>query len=359
MLYKKNYKEVLGRLTELYSGRGLDRIYAKMNIPNPVLEKVKIEKKDGEVEYPDMEERITFWDNYLSVYADVEDDSIPSAYMSELDEGLYGAIVGAEIRFLLNTSWGWISSMVAPFVKDLDEVRKFKLDENNIWFQRYMKQVALFAERAGNKFGVSHFIVIDGLNFLMELRGGTNVYYDIMDEPEKVRYLTDFALKLNTWIHNHFFAVTGLFNGGTCSNLAQWIPGRVISESVDPFHLTSVDVFEEWGREPVQKLFDQYDGGIVHIHSNGHHLIENIVTLKGLKCIALLDEEFNSPVYNKLEQLDFKRGKIPYHISIPYEVFADRLIKKDLPANVFYNVLHVPDARCANKMMSDVRKYKI
>ena len=187
----------------------------------------------------------------------------------------------------------------------------------------------------------------------------SNVYYDIVDVPEKVKFVIDFALKLNEWVVNRFFDITGLVNGGTCSNFVQWIPGRVVSESVDPFHLASVDTFEEWGREPIQRIFDKYDGGIVHLHSNGHHLMENVSTLKGLKCIVLLDEEFNAPVYKKLEQLNIKRGKIPMNISIPYEVFADRLTKRELHTNVFYNVLNVPDTNCANKVMADVKKYKI
>ena len=361
MLYKKNSQEVIARLTDLYTGKGLDKIYAKMHIPNPILEKSKREYKGGRSEYPDIEERIAFWDNTLSIYSDLEDDSIPSAYLSEFDQGLYGALVGAEIRFLYNASRGTIASMVSPFVEDLDEVGDFKPDAENIWFKRYVKQVKLYADRAKNKFGVSHFILIDGLNFLMELRGGTNVYYDIVDVPEKVRFVMDFALKLNEWVVNHFFDITGLVNGGTCSNFVQWIPGRVVSESVDPFHLASVDTFEEWGREPVQRMFDKYDGGIVHLHSNGHHLMENVSTLRGLKCIVLLDEEFGTPVfvYKKLEQLNMKRGKIPLHVSIPYDVFADRLAKRELLTNVFYNVLNVPDMNCANKTMAEVKKYKI
>jgi len=359
MLYKRNYKQVIGRLNELYSFQGLDRIYAKMNIPNPALEKFKEKKYDGEVDYPNIEERIFFWDEFLSVYSDLEDDSIPSAYLSEFDEGLYGAIVGADIRFMQNTSWGWVSSMVSPFVKDLREFKNFKLDGENLWFKRYTEQLRLFVERSNGKFGVSHFILIDGLNFLIELRGATDTYYDLIDDPEGVRYAIEFSEKLNLWIHNYFFSIVGLYEGGTCSNLAQWLPGRIVSESIDPFHLTSPDMFNVWGRETIQKMFDNFDGGIVHIHSNGHHLIENVAGLKKLKCIALLDEDFNRPVYEKLEQLDTKRGRIPYHISIPYEVFADRLIRKELPSNIFYNVLGVPDKACANKLMAEVKKYKV
>ena len=358
MLYKRNYRQVIGRLNELYTFKGLDRIYAKMNIPNPALEEFKKKKQDGEVDYPDMEERMHFWDEFLSIYSDLEDDSIPSAYMSEFDQGLYGAVLGADIKFMQISSLGFVTSMVSPVVNDLEEARKLKLNKENSWFKKYIKQLRFFVERSNGKFGISNFILIDGLNFMMELRGATNTYYDLIDDPDGVKYAIEFAEKLNIWIHDHFFNTVGLYDGGTCNITAQWLPGRIVYESVDPFHLTSSDTFDEWGRETIQRIFNHFDGGMVHIHSNGHHLIEKVATLEKLKCIALYDDEFVEPVYKAVEQLDKKRGKIPYNISIPYEVFADRLTRKELQPNIFYNVLDVPDNICANKLMSDVKKYK-
>ena len=222
MEYKDNYREVLSRLEELFTFKGRDKIYAKMNIPNPALERYGVETKNGLVEYPDLEKRIQFWDEYLSVYKTSQDDSLPSAYLTELDEGLYGALVGAkDIRFLNDTSWGWVSSMIVPFIEDIKEIRKFELDENNIWFQRYKQQLEIFTRGAEGKFGISHFTLIDSLNFLIEVRGATNAYLDMLDYPEEVAYVIDFAEKLNVWIHQYFFNRVGLFHGGTCSNLVQ------------------------------------------------------------------------------------------------------------------------------------------
>ena len=53
--------------------------------------------------------------------------------------------------------------------------------------------------------------------------------------------------------------------GGTLSNFAQWIPGRIVSESVDPFHMTSVAYFETWGREPAERILSRFDGGVVRV----------------------------------------------------------------------------------------------
>ena len=359
MKYKRNLAEVLQRLDDFYALRGTDRIYAKMNIPVPALDRYQAETTGGLVEYPDMHRRIAFWDECLSVHTDSEDDSVPSAYPTELDQGLYAALVGAkDVRFLNDPSWGWVSSMTTPFVDDLRTVRSFRLDPDNRWFRLYEEQLRIFAKGAEGKFGISHFTLINGMNFLAEVRGATNAYMDLVDDPEEVQAVFDFAEKLNAWIHGRFFEIVGLTAGGTCSNLGQWLPGRSLGESVDPFHLTSPETFEAWGRAPVEKIFARFDSGIVHLHSNGHHLLESVTSLKGLKLIVFGDEPFNPPVYLKLASLAARRGTMPIWLAIPCEAFAQALARHELPANVFYNVTGVPDLATGNELMREVKRYR-
>jgi hypothetical protein len=358
MLYKKNYKEAISRLNDLYTGNGLDKIYARMCIPNPYLEKFKEENTDGESAYPDIEDRISFWDKVLSVYSDVEDDSIPSCYLSEFDQGLYGGLAGGEVRFIKDAASGWITSMTVPFLKELDDFEEIKFDEENEWFRRYRVQLEAFKTAARGKFGISHFILISGMNFLFELRGATAAYYDILEDPEKAKKVIDFSIGLNVWVWEYFFKTMGLYDGGTCSNMCQWLPGRIVSESVDPFHLTSVQTFEEWGRDCTQKIFDSFDGGVIHLHSNGHHLIESVCKLKGLKCIYLIDEESATPIHMQLDTLSARRGTVPYSLFIPYRTFASKLEKRELHTNILYNVEGVPDAATANRLMAEVKEYR-
>ena len=72
-----------------------------------------------------------------------------------------------------------------------------------------------------------------------------------------------------------------LLEGGTFSNFGQWIPGRIVSESLDPYHMTSVAYFEKWGREPAERILGAFDGGVIHIHGNGRHLFQATSTHHG------------------------------------------------------------------------------
>ena len=86
-----------------------------------------------------------------------------------------------------------------------------------------------------------------------------------------VRRAIDFGFDLNVRVQRAFFDAVPLFEGGTFSNFAQWIPGRIVSESLDPYHMTSVAYFERWGREPAERILAAFDGGVIHIHGNGRH----------------------------------------------------------------------------------------
>jgi hypothetical protein len=274
----------------LYERRGADRIFATMQAPSRTLVEFRREHPQPECGYPDPDERAAFWDALLAERAAIEDDSLPSAYLSEFDQGLYGGLLGGAVRFLAHPDSGWISSMVPPLLGDWSQFDRLSFDLSHPWWQRYCRQIEVFAARGAGKWGISHFILIDGLNFVFEMVGATQTYLSIEECPDLVRRAIDFAFDLNVRVQEQFFAAAPMLQGGTLSNFAQWIPGRIVSESLDPYHMTSVAYFEKWGREPAERILGVFDGGVVHIHGNGRHLLQAASTLKGLKAILLLDD---------------------------------------------------------------------
>lgn len=357
LYFKKNLTETFQRLNELYNRQGLNKIYAQMNIPSQSLLNYRKSFPPGEINSPHTEDSIDFWFKYFNERLDIEDDSMPCCYLSEFDQGLYAGLVGGEIKYITFSYDGLISSMVKPFIDDIHSVSNLKINTDHWLFKEYVNKLKIFAEKAKGNFGISHFILIDSLNFLFELRGATQSYLDVIENPELVQVVIDFALKLNLLIQNTFFQEIGLFNGGTFSTHVQLIQGRVISESVDPFHLTSVDFFEKWGIEPVEKIFSFYDGGIIHLHSNGRHLLKKVSQIKGIKAVRLVDEPGNPPTISILSSLHPKRNSIPLVISVPYQTFISLLKKHQLYGNIFYMVDEVPDINTANNLMEKVRSY--
>ncbi len=359
LAYKPTLDEVLPRLEFLYSRRAGDRILARMEVPSRALAQFAAEYQDGYCDYPDPADRIAIWDRLLAERAELEDDSVPSAYLSEFDQGLYGALFGGHVQFMAHPENGWISSMVPPLLKDWGEFERLHFDRNHPWFDRYRYQLEAFVAGADAKFGISHFILIDGLNFVYELVGATETYISLVERPELVGRAIELAFELNVAVHEEFFARVPSLQGGTCSNMAEWLPGRVVSERVDPFHMTSVEYFERWGREPVERILGHFDGGVLHIHGNGRHLLEAVATIKGLKAIYLGDDRGYPAAIEVLADLQRRTADVPLVVSVPYGQFVERLSRHELPGGVLYKVTDVPDCTTANRLMEKVRSYRL
>ena len=359
MAFFNGGEEVLERLRQLFVKRDPEVILAAMFPPNPAVPRFAQNHRDGFCEYPEPQERADFWADCLKERAKIQDDSVPTAYLSEMDQALYGGLVGGKAQFLCDASSGWISSMVEPILHDLAELDQLRVDINGEWIQRYRRHLAVFAESAHGRYGLSHFILIDGLNFAFELVGATKSYEALLDRPELVRRVIDFAFDLNVMVQKMFFDSVPQYHGGTCSNMIQWHPGRIVSESVDPFHMTSVDYFEEWGRPNIERMFAAFDGGAVHIHGNGRHLLEAVSTLKGLKAMCLCDDRGFPPAFEVLPELKRRVGAMPVLVATGYDSFRQALDQHRLIGGVFYSVGGVLDVAAANRLMDQVRSYRV
>ena len=356
---KPGVEQVVRRLRLLYERRAGDRILATMAVPSPALDDFAGRYPRPECEYPDPAERADYWDRLWRERAAVEDDSMPAAVLSEFDEGLYGGLLGGEVRLLAHKDSGWVSSMVPPLLKDWSEFDRVAFDPSNLWWRRYRRQLQVFVERGRGRWGVSHLIALTGLNFIFELVGATKTYLSLDEYPQYVRRAIDLSYDINTRVQGEFFASVPLFEGGTFSNFAQWVPGRIVSESIDPFHMTSVAYFERWGRGLLERFLGGFDGGVIHIHGNGRHLLEAAATIKGLKSVLLMDDRGFPEALDVLAELKARMGDVPLAVAADYGKFAGRLARHDLPGGVLYQVRSVPDAATANRLMDSVRKYRV
>ncbi len=360
LLYCPDTGARLERLRGLYEDRPLDRIFAVMNLPpgRAIQDFARTYTADF-CDYPSPEERVRFWDASFAERKDVRDDSIPAAYLSEMDQGLYGGLLGGSARFLAEPATGWISSMVPPLLQDWDEFDRLAIDFDGEWGRRYREQLRAFRDGAAGKFAVSNFILIDSLNFVFELFGATRTYEEAIDRPDRVRQAIAFGHELNVRVQDFFFDQVPLLAGGTCSMAAQWMPGRTVSESIDPFHMTSTDYFEEWGREPVERILSHYDGGLIHLHGNGRHLLEASVTLKGLKAIYFGDDRGYPRSFDILPAIRNRAGNMPLLVSVDFPSFTAALNAHSLTGGALYYVSGVPNPGTANRLMDRVRAYRV
>jgi len=360
--YKANAAEVLKRIRSLVERKANDQIFAAFYPPSAAMKDFQKQYTDW-TGYPEPHERIRFWDRMFKERVRLEDDNLPSAYPSEFDQGLYGGLLGGDVRYLAMTtdgyvSSGWISSMIPPLLEDWSGFDRLKFREDHPLFQRYVTQLGIMKQAAAGKFGISHLIAIDSFNFVYELIGATNTYLSVVDNLDMVRKGIDFGFELNLKIHSTFFDLVGTLEGGTCSWVVPWLPGKIINESVDPFHMTSVDYFEQWGKEPAQRFIDRFDGAAMHLHANGWHLLESVCRLKGVKAILMVNEKGIEPALQQVKGLRKRAGDMPLSIMVDYQEFTESLERHELAGGIFYYVSGAPDGDSVNRWMEKVRAYR-
>jgi hypothetical protein len=358
LAYKPTLHETLARLRALFARRAQDQIFAQFEVPSAAIAEFRQQYSAGYCPAPEPNERVRFWDRRLAEKARLEDDSVPAAYLSEMDQGLYGGLLGGDVQFMAHPENGWISSMVAPLLDDWPQLDHLRFDRGHPWFRRYLEQLDVFVRGAAGKFGISHFILIDGLNFVFELVGATKTYMSLFEQPELVRRAIELAFQVNVAVHEAFFEHVPMLDGGTCSNMCGWLPGRIVSESVDPFHMTSLKYLETWGREPIERILGHFDGGVVHLHGNGRHLLEAVCALKGVQAIRMGDDKGFPAAFEVLAELRARAGTMPLVVEVPYSKFLDATGQHRLSGGVIYQVSGTPDIDTANRAMEQVRKYR-
>lgn len=357
--YKPHAADIVRRLTDLWSRKAQDRIFAHFKIPSPALLAFERTHTDCDTTYPDPRERIAFWDRVLEHESRIEDDWLPIAYLSEFDEGLCASLCGGKMEYLLHAATGWISSMCAPCLDDLAKVKELRIDENHPSIQLLDQQCAIYREGAKGKFGIAPYIVIDALNFVAELRGMTQAFLDVLDSPDTVKQLMQFAYELNVFTQERTYDALDGFMGGSFVNMGSWAPGRPVLFSVDAYHMARPDFFEEWGRPYIQPLLDHFDGGLLHLHSNGRHLIETVRTLRGLVCLYLIDEAWSPRVYEGLHEYHRRADGVPVVVPCKWDEFVRDLNGHTLPGGVMYGISGAPSVDEANRVMERVREYRV
>jgi hypothetical protein len=105
-------------------------------------------------------------------------------------------------------------------------------------------------------------------------------------------------------------------------------------------------------------MLTTFDGGVLHIHGNGRHLLEAVSSLRGLKALELGDDKDIPAAFSVLGALKRRTGDLPLVVRVGFPDFLAALRSRRLLGGIMYNVLDVPDAVTANRVMDLVRAYR-
>ena len=209
----------------------------------------------------------------------VDDDTVPYL-MPWLGTGVIPSAFGSKIKFGYKSD----PAVCSRAINNIKEIAKIKVPD----FERdgLMPRVLEFINyMKDNDYGIPVSITDtqSPLDSIGVMCGHENLYYWIADDPSAVKHLFEVVTEtLILWIKKQkeilgleIDEVNGLQDVWTPKGVGIWI-------SEDDDMMTSPKIWENFVKEPVERILNEFGSGFLHFCGNPGHLIDSYKKLKGL-----------------------------------------------------------------------------
>jgi hypothetical protein len=167
----------------------------------------------------------------------------------------------------------------------------------------------------------------------------------------------DFNIRLLE-MQRDIFGPSVYYDDGVFIQHCSWLPGRTVWLSVDAYSLCSPQVYAGIGREYQQQLIDHFGGGWLHLHALGVYLLPELVKLKRLLGISILDDPGQPRPFEQLQQIQAATGALPLEIWCHKDELLAGIRAGTLPGGILYRVDQVKTVDEGNAVAAQAREYR-
>lgn len=349
MHFKKNLPETVARNRDFWIGEASGMVLAKIEIEGDSVLDMWVDALSPQV----ISDPDTMFQRYVRNFKAREfllDDAIPTARPS-FGSSAYGAFFGADVQF------GATGAYARPILPDIRGFTELRYDFTTGWLKRQIDTARYFAEQARGLCGVSIVETMDNLN-LAENLVGSRIYLDLVDRPREILEFFDFALDFNTRLIKAQREHHDRHAGGYFDIHEIWVPGDTIWLSIDAWNLVSPEVFRRYALHHIQTIINSFGTAWLHMHNQGLHLLEDVMRLKNLVGIGILDDPTEPRCFPRLRKIQETTGGMPLQINCTRQELEKGLQEGSLPRNVMYWVdKGVRTVEEANLIMKRVLEY--
>lgn len=132
---------------------------------------------------------------------------------------------------------------------------------------------------------------LQGAMDLCELLWGSELFVDMLDEPELVHSFLKLITETYILFMREWQKIIPPSNGFAC-HWAMGHKGCIMLRDDSAMNL-SPQMFEEFIRPYDQQLLNEFGGGAIHFCGRGDHYIEKLAQMKGVYAINLTQPEYN------------------------------------------------------------------
>lgn len=349
MLYKKNLHKVIERNKKFWIRNLTDKVLSKIDIDGNSTLDLWIKALSPEY-CPDYKKMFSVFIEQFESRKDLLDDATPTARPS-FGSLVYGGFFGADVKF------GKTGGYAKPIINNINDIKRLNYNFNNYWLKKQIEATKYFVKKSEGLCSVSIIETIDGLNLAASLVG-SKIYLFLIDNPKKVLELFDIGFEFNVRLIEKQREYIQKYNGGYFDVHEEWLPNNAIWLSIDGWGLCSSEQFKKLGKYHLQKIINYFGSGWLHMHNSDLHLLEEVVTLKNLLGIGILDDPKEPRCFPRLKEIQRITKDIPLQINCSKEELVNGISNKTLPRNVMYWVdSNVKSVKEANKIMELIYEY--
>jgi len=250
---------------------------ASLNIPPmPPLDSFSF-PRDNEM-YLDMRAEREY--EFLRFHEQIDDDFIPSV------SPWYGiaehtAFLGGKVDFTPDTTF---QHQICENIEDCDNLT---LDKDNMWLNLVVGGIKYLREKWG-EFIPARMRGADGPSDIANAVRGTDIFYDIYDEPEALEKLMEFCARAVNFTLDLQRAEATEISGGRITGFGLWMPGKCMGQLSEDFStMVSNDVYEELFLPYLEKCVAECDMAMLHTHSLGQQKLPLFTKIDKIRLIEL------------------------------------------------------------------------
>ena len=303
MLYKPGIAKIIERHKAFWTGDILDRVPLRVRF---TLDSMHDSQWSDALQ--SIKSHFSYWERYAQLRADLEDDEVPAANL-DMGPAFMPAVMGGRISFSGGTSW---SEPIIHSKDDLPRLRSVRFDNTNPVIAQYLERAAYFSEHSRGKMAVGVAMLTGGGDISGFLRGLTESYTDMAEDPEWFRQLLEICT--DAWIKMQrlqFQAVPSI-SGGYCDNYGICTPGKSTYFANDLSTCVSAGTYRSLMFEQDSRMAAALDCPWIHTHSIQARLIPQFLDIPRIRGIHIVNDGSSGPGLDEVfpyAQLVQKWGK--------------------------------------------------
>ena len=221
----------------------------------------------------------------------IDDDLIRGVGPMQVAVPFLPGVLGCKLRILPDNVLGEAQML------SWDQAMQVQLDDNNLWFRKYLALANALVTRADGQFPVSHSAEIGPTDMHAVLRGHNQSIIDLIDAPGKTADLLVHIGRIFIDFTETLWQQLIRFHGGTFdAQYSLWAPGPIARLQEDATAVYSPALYRQLVQPVDRMLARHFEYSFMHLHSTSMFLLDAILEIEELGCLEINHDASGPPL---------------------------------------------------------------